>query len=181
MEDTASGNYRIKNEILGNSIGMFISRLPEKQIKRSDVQESIYAPFTQNLKMLMKSVIVSENPLSRQYQKLNKMIKNEPKEVEKALIDIMTNDKESELRGYAVLKMTEVLTPKGIEALKTILRHDPDPRVRVNAALVLGIKKVKSAEQTLIWAALWDSSLEVKKAAEEALKEIHPFDKNKKK
>jgi hypothetical protein len=44
----------------------------------------------------------------------------------------------------------------------------------------VGIKKIKSVEQTLIWAALWDSSLEVKKAAEDALKELNPFDKNRK-
>lgn len=147
------------------------NKLPE-QIKPSDVQEAVYSPFTQNLKTLMKAVIVSENPLSRQYQELNKIIKNEPKESEKALIDIMANDKDSELRGYAVLKITEVLSPKGIAALQTTLRHDSDPKVRVNAALVLGIKKIKLAEQTLIWAALWDSSLEVKKAAEDALKEL---------
>jgi len=157
---------------------MLISKLPEKQVKRSDVQESIYSPFAQNLRNLMKAVIVSENSLSRQSQELNKIMQQEPKEAEKALIDMMTNDKESELRGYAVLKIAEVLTPKGVEALKITLRHDSDPRVRLNAALVLGIKKIKSAEQTLIWAALWDSSLEVKKAAEEALKELNPFDKN---
>jgi hypothetical protein len=159
---------------------MLISRLPGKQIKHSDVQESIYPPFTQNLKMLMKSVIVSENPLSRQYQELNKILKQEPKEAEKALIDIMTNDKDNELRGYAVLRIAEILTPQGVEALKHTLRNDADPRVRVNVALVVGIKKIKSVEQTLIWAALWDSSLEVKKAAEDALKELNPFDKNRK-
>jgi len=157
---------------------MLISnKFPHKQVNASDVQESQYSPFTQNIKNLMKAVIVSENPLSRQYQELNKIIKQDPKEAEKALIDIMANDKENELRGYAVLKITEVLSPKGIAALETTLRHDSDPRVRVNAALVLGVKKIKSAEQTLVWAALWDSSLEVKKAAEDALKELNPFNK----
>jgi HEAT repeat protein len=145
------------------------NKLPDKQGQNAGLQLRPISSHAQKVKELMESVIVSQNPLSRQSEELNKMLKNDKSKIEKSLIYILENDTDSEVRCLAVQLLGKISTSDKAGTLMTTLKHDRDPKVRIAAAKALGLIGGDNAKRALVMSGIEDVSEKVKQEVTKVL------------